>query len=182
MDLRIVLAGGAALGAAGTILLWPKAIDPGLVLLAQAKGDLGTSEASTPARVAAMLAPFGAPPTADWCAAAVSTWLRQAAAALGRPDPVAGSAGAQALMRQFQGAGLWRSASELSADPGRVRIGMVPVWRRGPVGSWQGHTGVVASVQGSAFTSVEGNAQGQAVHVNAHNLADASLFGMGHLR
>jgi hypothetical protein len=170
------VAGGLGIVSLAALAWPPKPNAFGDEVLRQARLDLGVSESNNPQRVAAMLAVFGLPATDEWCAAATSAWIRQAASALRVKAPVTGSAGAKALGKQFEAVGLWLGPADLD---GRVKPGMVPVWQRGPVGFWTGHVGVVATVSGGSFTAIEGNAQGQAVVENRHDISDASLLGIG---
>ena len=96
-------------------------------------------------RVREYLAAVGVGAPANWCAAAITFWMRAAARELGVEPPVRGSAGAKALMAQFQQAGRFASAEELRRNPGLLQPGMVAFWHRGAPGAWTGHTAVVAT-------------------------------------
>lgn len=153
----------------------------GRELVKQAALDLGITETTDPERVGQILSTYGLPSSSDWCAAAVGTWVRQAAGALGVAPPIAGSPGAKATMAQFQALGQWLTPAQIASDPTLVSPGMVPVWQRGAPGSWTGHIGVVSSAAGTSFTSIEGNAGpvGGAVVESLHDVGSAALLGMG---
>ena len=183
-----LLGGGGAAAALALVLLASRAgphnLLPskfGLAVLAAAKKQVGLSEDNGDAAVNAMLAAVGAPAESDWCAAAVASWVRQAASALGVAPPIAGSASVMTTVAQLRASpkAFWYSADALQASPGLVSAGMVVAWSRGGASSGLGHMGVVSSTQGGGrFTSVEGNAQGQAVVQNSHDLSAPSLLGM----
>lgn len=155
----------------------------GDALLAQARADLGVREERTNdgARIREYFAGTGVAPPAHWCAAALRFWLRAAARAAGVTAPIAGSVGAKATMVQLQAAHRWISADDLRRDPTRLRPGMIVVWHRGAPGAYTGHIGVVATVNGHSFTTVEGNsgAASNAVATMARSLADVNLLGSG---
>jgi hypothetical protein len=58
---------------------------------------------------------------------------------------------------------------------------MIVVWHRGAPGAATGHIGVVATVNGRAFTTIEANSGpgSNAVATMARSLADANLLGCG---
>ena len=124
----------------------------------------------------------------NWCAAAVSAWIAEAAEATGVEAPIAGSLGAQATMAQLRAVGLFTEAADVTPDD--VRPGCVPVWNRAQPGrpstSWWGHVGVCVGLNpdGKTFTSIEGNAgpTGEVVYRNTkRRLDDPRLFGLGQL-
>lgn len=166
----------------------PKAPPAGLAaaFLARARADLAAGVREIAPnwgdRIKDMLAAVGVTEPANWCAAAVTTWLREAARGLGVEPPVRGSAGAKALMAQLQQAGRWVSAEEIRRDPSLIQPGMVAVWHRGAPGAWTGHVAAVASAAtGSRFTSIDGNGgpRGDRVDETSRDLNDPLLLGVG---
>jgi peptidoglycan hydrolase-like protein with peptidoglycan-binding domain len=155
----------------------------GEALLAAARADLGVREERTNdgARIREYFAGTGVTPPAHWCAAALRFWLRAAARAAGVTAPIAGSVGAKATMAQLQAAHRWITADDLRREPARLRPGQIVVWHRGAPGAYTGHIGVVATVSGRSFTTIEGNsgAASNAVATMARSLADVNLLGCG---
>jgi hypothetical protein len=154
--------------------------------LARARRDLAAGVRETAPndgpRIREMLAAVGVADPANWCAAAVTTWLLDAAWELGVEPPIRGSAGAKALMAQFQRAGRWVSADELRRDPSLLQPGMVAVWHRGAPGAWTGHVAVVASATiGTRFVSIDGNGgpAGDRVADTRRELNDRLFLGVG---
>jgi CHAP domain-containing protein len=152
-------------------------------LVRAATADLGVREegADDGPRVRAYLAAVGVDAPADWCAAAVSAWLRAAAGAALVPVPVAGSAGAKRLGEQVRGApgATWWDGAQLRAEPSRLQRGDVVVWDRG---GWRGHVGVVVEApRGGLFRTIEGNSgpMGDRVARMRRSLADVRLVGAG---
>lgn len=181
--------GGLVLGGFAISRLMKSGSRFGDATLAQAQADLGVTQSGDPARVLQMLSTYGISSMANWCAAAVGTWIQQAAAAADVAPPVPGSAGAKNTMEQFQDASHpavgWIDAAELDQRPGLVQPGMVVVWQRGPAGSWMGHIGIVSeNLGGGSFKSVEGNAgpTGGAVVESTHDLSSPALLGMGYFK
>jgi hypothetical protein len=146
----------------------------GDTVVAIARRDIGVKTDSQ--RVKQMLANYGIHSQANWCAVATGTWIQEAAASQNQASPIAGSPLAQETMRQFQKAGLWVPAP---IAPFGLKVGMVPVWRRGPQGSALGHIGVVSATSAIGFSSIEGNADGGAVEENTHFYDSSSLLGAG---
>lgn len=171
----------AALGA----YLAPKVGTPlGAATLARARMDVGKTESNARARVLGMLGRYGIGEIDNWCAAAVGTWMHEAADRLGEKAPIAGSAGALATGAQLAAAKAWIDASAMRAHPGLLAPGMIVVWRRGPPQDGRGHVGVVSSrARRGRFTSVEGNAgpTGGAVVEGTHDLSSDNLVGFGWL-
>ena len=101
-----------------------------------------------------VLRALGVPLGSSYCAAAASALLREATRATGLAMPVAGSAGARALLEQFRSAGR-------SLPPERwaeVYPGCLAFWPRGK--GWQGHVGVVEEVRGDgSLVCLEANAR-----------------------
>lgn len=149
-------------------------------LVAHARADLGVHEEgghNRGRRVEEYLREVGVEAGSDWCAAALTTWLRAAAAETKIAAPVTGTAGAKAFIPQFQAVGRWIPKADL---PGRVRPGTVLVWDRG---GWKGHVGVVAEVQGEWVTTIEGNAgpTSDAVVEQRRSLSEPRLLGGGQI-
>ena len=157
-----------------------------LDLAAGVREDLGRNDGH---RIREYTARHGRPGGGlNWCAAAVSMWIAEAAEATGVEAPIAGSLGAQATMAQLRAVGLFTEAADVGPDD--VRAGCVPVWNRAQPGrpstSWWGHVGVCVGLNpdGKTFTSIEGNAgpTGEVVYLNTkRRLDDPRLFGLGQL-
>jgi len=181
-----------AAGVVGGYALWRFLQGPsfGSVALAQAKEDLGVTQSGDPSRVLQMLQTYGITSMANWCAAAVGTWIHQAAAAKSVAPPIAGSAGAKNTMEQLQDPSNpevgWLDVAQIRAANGsNIEPGMVVIWQRGPAGSWMGHIGIVsANLGGGNFKSVEGNAgaTGGAVVESTHAISSTALLGMGYFQ
>ncbi len=159
----------------------------GAAVLARAQSDLGVSQTGDPGRVLQMVGNYGYSQIVDWCAAAVGTWILEAASTTGTTPPIPGSASALQTAAQFQDPNNarvgWYSAATLAGNPGLMRPGMVAFWTRGAAGSGEGHTGVVATADGSGnWTSIEGNAgtTGGVVTTENHNLSSTAFLGMGY--
>lgn len=180
----------------------------GAAVLADARADLGVSETNNSARVMQYLANYGFTTPVNWCAAAVGTWIREAAKSISASSnlnikaPIPGSASARSTGDQFNDATNpkvgWWSASELQSNPNLVMPGMVVVWSRGAASSHLGHIGIVSSVNPSFsngttrsgnptdsnydFKSVEGNSgpTGGVVGEWPHSVDSVSLVGMGY--
>ncbi|XXX79192.1 peptidoglycan-binding domain-containing protein [Sorangium sp. So ce134] len=135
-------------------------------------------------RIRQMLAAVGVTWPDHWCAAAVTDWIRRAAASLGVSPPVRGSAGALALKAQFQQAGRFISAAELLENPRLLQPGDVAFWTRGEPGSGKGHTAAVKThATGALFTSVDGNGgqKGDRLARTPRDLRDPRFLGVGRL-
>jgi len=90
-----------------------------------------------------------------WCAAFVYWCFDQASRGLGRVNPVVRTAGVLDHWRRAAQQGVPRlAAADATADPGRVRPGMIFVQ---DFGAGAGHTGLVESVQGGRLITLEGN-------------------------
>lgn len=159
----------------------------GAVLL-RARADLGVLEtsANSGARVDAMLRNVGVNFPANWCAAAVATWVKEAAQSFGVASPIAGSASVLVTVSQFQDAKNtrvgWLDAAELRANPSLIVPGLVVAWSRGVPGSGLGHIGIVESgASGGTFGHIDGNAGAGADRVaqGRAELASGALLGMG---
>ncbi len=191
---KILLGVGAALVAGAGVLLVTKksaaeearARGFASAVLERAQSDVGIVETSPndSARIRRMLENVGVTIPANWCAAAVATWIHEAAASLGVPPPIAGSASVLATVQQFQDAKndrvSWIDVAALRANPALVLPGMVVAWSRGGASSGLGHIGIVER-GGSSFATIEGNAGANADRVvrSVHDLTSDSLLGMG---
>lgn len=129
-------------------------------------------------------------PPANWCAAAVTFWVRAAARALSVPMPIAGSLQAKVLGEQLaelaaRGRGAWHTAEELRRNPALLKVGDIVVWDRSdparPETSWFGHVGLVVEIAGETFGTIEGNSgpHGDRVARMKRTLADPRLIGAG---
>ena len=155
-----------------------------MATLARAQADLDAGvEETNPndgPRIREYLANYNLPGGYDWCAAALGTWLREAAAATGLPAPIKGSPGALVTKGQFQKAGLWIAKDTLTKHT--VQPGMVPIWTRGDPAKGQGHIGIIAAVHEvngkPVFSSIEGNHESKVALV-LHTLDEDRLLGMG---
>lgn len=163
----------------------------GAAALQDAQSDVGVTETSTNSgpRVDQMLANVGVNVPANWCAAAVSTWIFEGASMLGVMRPIAGSASVVALMNQFQDASNPRvgflHASYLRAHPEAVTPGMVMILNRGGTGSGLGHTGIVEkNLGGGKYATIEGNSgpNSDSVVRNQRDLSAEMFIGMGVLK
>jgi hypothetical protein len=129
---------------------------------------------------AGYLAELGLGPENNWCAAGLTSWLREAAAYAGAAPPIAGSALSKELMRQLQRAGRWIPRELISAED--LTPGLVAVWHRGEPGAETGHAGLVARSLGvDSFESIDANSTGGAVARNVRRLDDPHLLGFGFL-
>lgn len=158
----------------------------GEAMLARARADLAAGVRETAPndgpRIREYLETCGVAPPANCCAAAVTTWMREAAADLHAEPPILGSAGAQVLMHQLKKAGRWYSAAQLLREPSLLRPGMIGVLQRGMPGSWMGHAFLVdGPVEGTLFPTVEANSgpQGDRVAAMRRDLRDPRFFGAG---
>lgn len=169
----------------------PRMADFGLAVLEEAQSDLkagvwedlGRNDGTWLRQV------YGSAPGANWCASAATSWVRRAAAALGIPSPVPGSAGARALMEQVKAAAGDACAQFIPGPAVRLadlHPGMLVFWDRSVAGrpdtSWWGHVGVVADVGLDGFAAIEGNsgADGRRVARMQRRLPDR-LLGVGRL-
>ncbi|WP_438029044.1 peptidoglycan-binding domain-containing protein [Sorangium sp. So ce233] len=156
--------------------------------LAAALADLGAGIVEVAPndgdRIREMLAAVGVTWPDHWCAAAVTDWIRVGAKALGIAPPVRGSAGALALMAQFQQIGAFISAAELLKNPALLEPGDVAFWTRGEPGSGKGHTAAVKTpAAGTLFTSIDGNGgpKGDRLATTPRDLRDPRFLGVGKL-
>lgn len=154
----------------------------GLAALEAARSDLGVreTEQNWGPRIRQYLETVGISEPAPWCAAAVSTWIREAEQAIGMTGPIVPSPGAKAIGEQFQRADRWMAPwSALRHD---IRPGMVAVFDRGvPGAEWRGHVGIVSQVGPDWFLAIEGNTgpAGDRVAEVKHSRDDRSLLGFG---
>jgi hypothetical protein len=128
----------------------------------------------------------GLTPPANWCAAAVTTWIREAAEETDEPPPIQGSMQAKKIRDQIIENGEWFSAEQLRKNPSLVKPGMIVVWDRSkpddPSTSWWGHVGVIVSFADTgAFKTIEGNSgtDGTRVAEVTRKLDDPKLLGAG---
>lgn len=158
-----------------------------------ARRDIGVTEQggdNRGPRVEQMQANTGNSPGDAWCASAVSTWIFEAAKALGRKRPIRGSAGVKELVQQMQDPANplvgWLDVSDLRANPSLVQPGMLVMWTKSTYGSPMGHVGLVQSgADGSGtFKTIEGNAGANSDRVveALHPLSSLKLYGMGFFR
>lgn len=146
--------------------------------------DIGKNDGE---RIRQYFAGSGITPPANWCAAAVTTWIREAALEAGvAPPPIAGSMQAKKIRDQIEEAGQWFDADAVRADPSIVRPGMIAVWDRSQPGkpetSWFGHVGVIVGPSGGGtFPTIEGNSgqMGDRVAAVDRRLDDPKLLGVG---
>jgi len=150
----------------------------GSSVLAAAKADLGFREdlgKNDGKRIREYFKNFGMGGGQDWCAAAVSTWMKEAGG-----GPIKGAVGARNVGEQFRQAGKWVPKSEIT--PEVMTPGNIVVWSRGGPDSLKGHIGVINSFDGKdGFTSVEGNSgpHYDSVVINSHSINDSNLLGVG---
>jgi hypothetical protein len=131
------------------------------------------------------LEPLGLPAGSNYCAAAVSSWIRRAELATGMKAPVAGSGGAKALIEQFQAAGRFTPAKQITAA--KLYPGMLLFWDRSvpghPSTEWRGHVGIVVDTGVVVAFTIEANADRpppcDAVCMVARSLDDHTLLGGG---
>ncbi len=163
----------------------------GQAALQDAQSDVGVMETSPNSgpRVDQMLANVGVTVPANWCAAAVSTWIFEGASMLSVSRPIQGSASVVALMNQFQDASNPRvgflHASFLRAHPEAVAPGMIMILNRGGTGSGLGHTGIVEkNLGGGVYATIEGNSgpNSSSVVRNQRSLTSDAFIGMGVLK
>jgi len=155
-------------------------------VLEGATADLDVRETgyNTGPRVDQMLRNLGLSPGQPWCAAAVTTWIREAAERTGMEAPIAGSALAQEVGRQLQQAGRWFDVGELGDARETLRPGMVVVWYRGPREEGKGHIGLVERViDEQRFETIEGNSGdlGDGVWRRQRETTNPLLLGAGWL-
>lgn len=151
----------------------------GLAVLHNAQADIGVTEdlgKNDGKRIREYFKYFNMGASQDWCAAAVSAWMKEAGG-----GPIAGSVGARQVGSQFANANLWVPKGKI--QPKHLIPGNIAVWARGPSGSGLGHIGVIESSDGKNFTSIEGNSgtRSNAVVRNTHSINDANLLGIGML-
>lgn len=153
---------------------------PGLAILQRAKKDLieGVSEdigKNDGKRIREYFKHFGAGSGQEWCAAAVSAWMKEAGVNI-----IEGSLSAQEIGRQFKAKNKWVEKSELK--PKHLQPGNIAVFSRGEPGSGKGHVGVIESSDDSGkFVSIEGNSGKNSSQVvrNTHSINDGNMLGVG---
>jgi hypothetical protein len=153
-----------------------------LALVKATRKDLGVHEeggGNCGPRVNEYLHNVGLNPGNEWCAAAVTTWLREAAQKLGVEPTVPGGAAAKAFISQFQNVNRWIPRAKL-AD--RAAPGMIVVFdRTADPNDWRGHIGVVESVDSNGLHTIEGNSgpRCDAVVRKTHRFDESRLRGAG---
>jgi peptidoglycan hydrolase-like protein with peptidoglycan-binding domain len=165
----------------------------GLAVLEQAMADLAANIHEEGHNAGAdierlYLTPLRLAAGANWCAAAVRSWVVRAAAALGVTAPNIGGPGAKNIIAQIRAAGgEWIAAKDLRSED--VEAGMIFVEDRSipgrPETDWYGHTGVVSGpCVGSLYPAVEGNSGllGDRVAHMKRVLSSPRLLGMGRLK
>lgn len=163
----------------------PKPLAPGIIsgsfgaqVLANARKDLGVHEdlgKNDGKRIREYFKNFNMGGGQDWCAAAVSTWMKEAGG-----GPVPGSVGARNLAAQFNQIGKWVPREKITTET--MTPGNIVVWSRGGPDSWKGHIGVLESFDGkNSFTSIEANSgpKSDSVVINTHSISDPKLLGVG---
>ena len=150
----------------------------GAKVLANARADLGFKEnlgKNDGTRIREYFKYFNAKSGQEWCAAAISAWMKEAGG-----GPIAGSLGARQIGSQFQSAGKWVSKKDLTSDD--LAPGNIAVFSRGESGSGLGHVGVISSSNKNGnFTSIEGNSgpKGDSGVTNSHSIHSDNLLGVG---
>jgi len=150
----------------------------GSQVLANAKADLGVREdlgKNDGKRIREYFKYFNMGGGQDWCAAAVSAWMREAGG-----GPIPGAVGARNIAGQFAQIGKWVSKDKIT--PQAMTPGNIVVWSRGGPDSWKGHIGVLESFDGrNGFTSIEANSgpRSDAVVSNSHTINDSNFLGVG---
>lgn len=146
----------------------------GLTALARAQADVGVTEDlghNDGKRIREYFAPFGMKPPQDWCAAALSSWIKG--------GPVQGSVGAKAIMGQFIQANKWVPKANLTSKD--LVPGNIVVWHRGPTNSPKGHIGIIESSNGGNLTTIEANSgpRSDSVARMTRPVNDSNLLGVG---
>lgn len=155
-------------------------------LVARASRDLGIVETghNSGQEINAYLRAVNEAPGSNWCAAAVSAWLKDAYATVGRTCPVSLVSGAKLLGRNLEAAG-WRRVPRALGNYQNVPPGSIPVWDRSGPGTpaYFGHIGVVTAwpwpgAANGRFESVEGNSgtDGKRVARMSRSQRDAKLM------
>jgi hypothetical protein len=149
----------------------------GSAVLAAARADLGVHEdlgKNDGKRIRQYFKNFGMGGGQDWCAAAVSTWMKEAGG-----GPIPGGVGARNIGEQFKQAGLWIPKNKITSKD--LTPGNIVIWSRGGPDSWRGHIGVIESSNGKNFVSIEANSgpKSDSVVRNSHSIADENLLGIG---
>lgn len=173
---------------AGSFYAWRHYADglaPTLLVLKSAIADLGVRESSPNSGpvVDEYLLAVGISPPANWCAAAVSAWIRKGYAARGKASPVRLSAQAKAFISEFERLKRWVPRAELRASiAASIPPGSVVIWSRGDPASWTGHIGIFErSNPDGSFGTIEGNSgpSGDRVARMIRRFDDPRLLGIG---
>lgn len=169
------------LGALGFLFQRDPRAPFGAAVLEAARRSLGVHETAPNSgpEIDKWIRELGLTPPAQWCAVAVTHWMRVASLQLGVAMPVRGAAGAKALLGQFQGA-----SRALTADQARREVlssGTVLVWDRAtPMGSsFAGHTAIVDVDNGETWLTIEGNTLENDVRRVVRRKDDPRLMGAG---
>lgn len=150
----------------------------GSQVLANAKADLGVREdlgRNDGKRIREYFKYFNMGAGQEWCAAAVSAWIKEAGG-----GPIAGGVGARNIAAQFAQIDKWIPKEKITSNA--MTPGNIIVWSRGDSGSWKGHIGVLESFNGNdSFTSIEANSgpRSDSVVRNTHSINDSNLLGVG---
>jgi hypothetical protein len=150
----------------------------GSQVLSNAQADLGVHEdlgKNDGKRIREYFKYFNMGGGQDWCAAAVSAWMKEAGG-----GPIQGAVGARNIAGQFDQAGKWIPKNKIT--PQVMIPGNIVVWSRGGPDSWKGHIGVLESFDGrGGFTSIEANSgpKSDSVVRNSHSISDGNLLGIG---
>ena len=151
----------------------------GLAALQKAKSDLSSGVyedlgRNDGKRIREYFKNFNTSSGQEWCAAAVSTWMKE-----GGVSFIPGSLGALMVGEQFRQAKRWVNKEKIK--PEHLAPGNIAVWRAPKRGAGAGHIGIISSSNGYDFTSIEGNSgpKGDRVYENSHNAKDSNLVGIG---
>jgi hypothetical protein len=177
--------------AGGSAWLWREheraELGPGTAVLkaAQRALALGVKETGTNTGpvVDAYLRAVGIEPPANWCAAAVSAWIREAYKELGYDSPFKGTAQAKGFISQFERIAKWVPKDQLHKFAGAIPPGSIVIWSRGDPASWTGHIGVFEKQIGNELHTIEGNSgpKGDRVSRMQRKMDDPRLLGIGFL-
>ncbi len=127
--------------------------------------------------VAKYLAPANLPQGHSWCASFVSWCYLQACKGKKDKMPFDYCPGARALLRQFKDRG-WGHEPHSGYEP---KPGDIVVWWRVSLSGWQGHIGLVHSVQDGMLYTIEGNRSPQVQGFSYVQSRIDKLLGFGHI-
>ena len=158
-------------------------VGPAALRAARRALELGVCETGTNTGpvVDEYLRAVGINPPANWCAAAVTAWIREGSKEIGADPPVKGGAQAKGFIPQFERIGKWMARDGLKAEA--ILPGSVVIWSRGDPKSWTGHIGIVEATRGNTLYTIEGNSgpKGDRVSRMERKLDDPRLLGIGFL-